>query len=361
MDVEVVRRDLATARLVPGRPLPDEPPAGTALARIESFALTANNVTYAVTGDLLGYWRFFPAADERYGRVPVWGHAEIVASSCPGVEVGGRCYGFWPTSSHLLLAPVDIGPGGFVDGTAHRADLPDVYNRYERAADRNDVDPDGEARAALWRPLFTTSFLLDDWIGSAADGDTGDPIVISCASSKTALGLAHLLRAHGRGEVVGLTSAGHVEFCGRTGVYDRVVAYDELPEGLGAGPATYVDIAGNPTVTAAVHRHLGDRLRRSVRVGFTHHDAPPPSGSGNSRPGPAPEMFFAPDHVRRRLADWGGPGFAERLAAARNGFESGPAAAITLERINGADGVLSTWRQLVAGTADPRLGFVCSF
>ena len=29
--------------------------------RIESYAFTANNVTYGVAGDTIGYWKFFPA------------------------------------------------------------------------------------------------------------------------------------------------------------------------------------------------------------------------------------------------------------------------------------------------------------
>jgi hypothetical protein len=40
--------------------------------RVEQFGLTANNVTYGVTGDTLGCWRFLPAT-ERWGRIPAWG------------------------------------------------------------------------------------------------------------------------------------------------------------------------------------------------------------------------------------------------------------------------------------------------
>ncbi|NRA84799.1 MAG: DUF2855 family protein [Gammaproteobacteria bacterium] len=28
---------------------------------VDKFALTANNITYGMTGDTLGYWLFFPA------------------------------------------------------------------------------------------------------------------------------------------------------------------------------------------------------------------------------------------------------------------------------------------------------------
>ena len=30
---------------------------------VEKFAITSNNVSYAVSGDAIGYWRFFPAEE----------------------------------------------------------------------------------------------------------------------------------------------------------------------------------------------------------------------------------------------------------------------------------------------------------
>lgn len=35
---------------------------GEVLVKIDRFAITANNITYAVLGDKLGYWQFFPTA-----------------------------------------------------------------------------------------------------------------------------------------------------------------------------------------------------------------------------------------------------------------------------------------------------------
>jgi len=61
-DVEVVRNDLRQARIVDGAPIPADPADGTAVVRIEAFALTANNVTYGAVGDLVGNWRSFPAS-----------------------------------------------------------------------------------------------------------------------------------------------------------------------------------------------------------------------------------------------------------------------------------------------------------
>ena len=49
---------------------------------IEKFGLTANNVSYAITGDSIGYWGYFPA-DDNWGKVPTWGFAHVIDSNCP--------------------------------------------------------------------------------------------------------------------------------------------------------------------------------------------------------------------------------------------------------------------------------------
>ena len=44
---------------------------GEILVRIDKFGLTANNVSYALSGDQIGYWKFYPAQGN-WGRVPIW-------------------------------------------------------------------------------------------------------------------------------------------------------------------------------------------------------------------------------------------------------------------------------------------------
>jgi len=111
-DVEVVRNDLRQARIVDGAPIPADPADGTAVVRIEAFALTANNVTYGAVGDLVGNSRSFPASEDGWGRIPVWGHGAVVASAVDGGETGTRYFGFWPMSTHTVVQPGSIGPTG---------------------------------------------------------------------------------------------------------------------------------------------------------------------------------------------------------------------------------------------------------
>ena len=62
LTVQTLCTDLTRSRVVdvPLPPLGD----GALRLRMESFSVTANNVTYAVVGDAFGYWNFFPGEGE---------------------------------------------------------------------------------------------------------------------------------------------------------------------------------------------------------------------------------------------------------------------------------------------------------
>jgi len=100
---EVRRDQLAETRIVSEAVPPAEP--GEALLRIDAFALTANNITYGVTGDMIGYWQFFPAADEGWGRIPVWGFADVLSSEL--VDVADLLRNDFPQA---LLRPTHLRP-----------------------------------------------------------------------------------------------------------------------------------------------------------------------------------------------------------------------------------------------------------
>eukprot|EP01035_Chromulina_nebulosa_P012605 gene12605-16802_t len=107
-DLLVLRSDLHQTKIAPVTLV--DPAEGEVLFRVESFALTANNVTYAVAGDQIGYWRFFPKADG-WGCIPAWGYGVVEASAHPDFTAGERFYGYWPMGSHLLAEwqmPVEI-------------------------------------------------------------------------------------------------------------------------------------------------------------------------------------------------------------------------------------------------------------
>ena len=85
------------------------------ILKIDKYAFTANNITYAVVGEKMGYWHFFPA-EEPYGIVPVWGFADVVSSNYENISLDDRYYGYFPMSTYLKVDPKNVKPFGFVDG-----------------------------------------------------------------------------------------------------------------------------------------------------------------------------------------------------------------------------------------------------
>jgi Protein of unknown function (DUF2855) len=85
---------------------------GDVLVKVEQFAFTANNMTYALIGGATGwYWDFFPAP-RGWGRIPVWGFGKVVASEINDVETGEDLFGYFPMSTHVILKPGKIRSDG---------------------------------------------------------------------------------------------------------------------------------------------------------------------------------------------------------------------------------------------------------
>ncbi|HKB51235.1 MAG TPA: DUF2855 family protein [Solirubrobacterales bacterium] len=346
-DFLVKRDDLRECRVAESAA--PELESGQALLRVETFGLTANNVTYAVFGEAMSYWNFFPTEDG-WGRVPMWGFAEVERSEAEGVESGMRVYGYLPPSSHLVVTPADAGPAGFVDGSPHRAALPSAYHRYLVTGADPFYRSDTEEIQMLLRPLFFTSFLIDDQLADEGLVTRG-PVLISSASSKTALAAAFMLAQREGVELVGLTSPRSAGFVEGLGIYDRTVTYDKI-NSLAGGPASLIDVAGDGEVRLAVHSHYGDELAHSMTVGATHWEE---LGAGAGElPGPSPTFFFAPDRVVKRSEDWGRGGLENRVADAWRPFCEWTSSWLEPIRGQGFDAVRDAYLDVIEGRVEPK-------
>jgi hypothetical protein len=323
--------------------------SGQALLRVDSFGLTANNITYAVLGQTMSYWDFFPASDG-WGRIPMWGFAEVERSEAEGVGTGTRVYGYLPPSSHLLVTPTAAGGHGFLDGSPHRAALPSAYQSYLATGADPLYRQQTEALQMLLRPLFFTSFLIDDQLSDAGLCARG-PIVISSASSKTAIAAAFLLAQREGAELVGLTSARSAEFVEGLEVYDRTVTYDAI-DSLERVPSAFVDIAGDAEVRLAVHSHYGDELVHSMAVGITHWED---LGAGSRElPGPTPTFFFAPDRLAKRSVDWGRGELQRRIAEAWHPFCEWTGGWLEVVAARGFEAIEHVYLDVLEGRVDPK-------
>lgn len=348
----LVRRD-ALDRLAVNETLAPEPGDGEILLQIEAIALTANTVTYAVVGASIGYWNFFPAA-EGWGVVPAWGFARVVASRCPEIAVGERVYGFLPMASHLLVTPGKISTGLFRDMAPHRQPMSAVYNQYRRLAAELPATPGREALRMLFEPLFLTSFLIEDTLRRAAfHGATS--VVLTSASSKTALGTAYGLRDRSPGvQRIGLTSAANLAFVEQTGLYDTVLAYDAIDTLAPAGPSVVIDFAGDAAVLDSVYARLAGRIALCLRVGVTHHDARTTAVVPLE---PKPAWFFAPDAATTLIGEIGQDAFNLAVAAQWDGFVALAAGLVRVVEEQGIEALQRIWRLQVAGQAKPDTGY----
>jgi hypothetical protein len=328
---------------------------GEALARIDMFALTANNVSYALSGEAIGYWRFFPAEDP-WGRVPVWGFADIVESACAEVTAGTRIWGFFPMASHVILRPQRTGQRSFVDASDHRAQLPAIYNSYQVTdADPPELTALAEERCLLF-PLFSTSYVLFDYLCDHAFFGA-QRILIGGCSSKTGMGLAKLLHdsAAPRPEVVGIASERSRSFLEDLGVCDRVVLYGEVAAMDPSTPTVFVDMSGEGALVSTVHATLAGQLKASVAIGATHWSA---ERHRNASGGVAHDFFFAPAHFAKRDRDWGPGEILRRAQRASMDLSIQLRPHINIRRPVGALQAAEAFCDLVRGDVPARDGII---
>ena len=374
MDFQVDRGDLARCRTVSGTSAPLE--AGQVRLRVEAFACTSNNITYAILGEAFGYWAAFPA-EPPWGRIPAWGYAEVVASDHDEVTVGTRAFGLVPMSSELVLTPDRVDPTGFTDIPPYRSELAGTHNRYRVIAPRSGAvsgpgvasgsrvasgpgaaddlaATDREELCMVLHPLFATAFLLEDHLDDN-DAFGADVLVVSSASSKTSMAIAFQIQRRGARHLVGVTSSDNREMVEATGLYDHVLTYDEVPE-LPGDAACYLDVAGSVPIRSAVHERFGVGLVKSVMIGATHWQD---RGAGEQDlPGAVPTLFFAPSQASQRVRDWGVAELEERLAAAWSEFATWSAGWMRFEHRHGAAAVQDTYLRLLHNGADPRMGSI---
>ena len=343
-----------TLQTRPGRAIED----GEVLAKVDRFAFTANNVTYGVVGERIGYWKFFPVAEDGWGIIPVWGFADIVESKCEGVSVGDRLYGYWPMASHLIMQPGKISASRLIDAAPHRAELPPVYNSYSRVNADPTYDQSTDDERMVLYPLYATSFCLYDFF-SDNDWFGAERIIIPSASSKTAIGTAYAFKDDDQSpQTLGLTSPKNKAAVDALGQYDDTLVYDDI-EDIDAGvPSAIIDMSGNGAVLGRLHKHLGDNMMYTSNVGVTHYDANEMS-TDFIRDRSA--MFFAPGHIQKRASEWGPGEFEKRAFAFWQDAAVKSRQWLKIEKQSGATAVEKAYRDVLAAKTPADAAWVVSF
>jgi len=327
---------------------------GEARLRIDRFALTANNITYAAFGEVMRYWDFFPANGESKGRLPVWGFADIVESRADNLPVGGRVYGYFPAASELIVLPSRISDAGFVDASEHRAQLPPAYNRYIRCSGDTGYDPTREEEQMVLQPLYLTGWLLARFLHDEG-GFGAERIFLTSASSKTAIGMAKCLKDNpvSGTKICALTSENSREFVEGLELYDDVQLYSDIGNMDVSASAVIIDFAGDANVNLDMHTCFGDQLKANIRVGGAHWQESAPA---RGLPGPKPVFFFAPEHLEKARAALGVGGFHSAYGLDWVAFAGTARTWLTFREFQGAEACLDIYSKLVAGDASARDG-----
>lgn len=328
------------------------------LLEVDSFGFSANNITYAALGFKMGYWGFFPAEDG-FGIVPVWGFASVKASRHPAVAEGEKVFGYLPMASHWVIKAGKVAKHGFSDIHEKRKSISPVYDQYLRCAQDPGYNPAREAWQLNFRPLYMTSFVLDDYVAELSQKES---LLLSSASSKTALGTAQLLKSqqatrHAHYQVIGLTSQDKVEMVKNTGCYDAVISYDNLAQLDKNLSYWLLDFAANGTLIDQLSLALGKPLDKVTLIGATDWKA-------DTKPNPKAldaEIFFAPARVKLRQQEWGHETFLARYAEAWQGFASKVNDTFYAQPHVGCDAIIELYLATLNGHADTQALNVLSF
>ncbi|AWW74987.1 hypothetical protein CD351_11170 [Erythrobacter sp. KY5] len=333
---------------------------GAIRLEVESFSVTANNITYAVVGDGFGYWNFFPPAGadaDGKGIVPMWGHAKVIESNSDEIDVGERVYGYLPMATHLDVIPGKVSDSSFMDMAEHRQPMSPIYNQYSRLAADPEHDPAREAERMIYGPLFKTGFLIEYFMRKEGWFDATE-VIMTSASSKTAMGLASVAKQNSPDiKRIGLTSEANVEFVEETGLYDDVYTYAEIGT-LSLNDCVTVDFAGNAEVLGKLHEHFNAMLKYSCLVGATHIEARSSFNQDGELPGPKPTLFFAPDHAVAFFKEHGPVEGGKLVAATWHAFLDSVEGEVEIVKLKGLDAARETFLEMVGGSVDPAKGIV---
>lgn len=357
MQFEVDRFDPTKTRVVE-EPIIELTPGRAKLA-IERFGLSANNISYHSLGDAMGYWKLFPSHDVEspWRRIPVWAVATVVESAHDDLAVGGRFFGLFPMGDSVVVEAADVRTTSFRDAALHRQDvMAPVWNHYTVLP--GDTESTAEERSwnVLLRPLAITGYLVGDHL--AEHGCFGaDTVVLSSASSKTALMTAFFLRSLGAPRVVGLTSPGNRQFVLDTGAFDQVETYGDLDHLNGKG-FVFLDYAGNITVRAGVVDACGTSLVKHFAMGMAQAPDLGQLMDTSSLGGPPPELFPAQLAVTSRRRELGGEEYDLRTVAAMSDARSWTNDWLAIIEGQGMDAVEGVYRSLLAGDVSPNSGHV---
>ena len=340
------------------------------ILKVDKFALTANNISYGITGDALGYWRFFPpqsptreskSSDSQWGRLPVMGFATVISSNNGQIQVGEKVWGFMPMATHVKILAGRISNTGFSDISPYRDGLAPLYAAFERVKSNPFHSPQNEDYEILVRGLFITSWLVDDFMDDNQYFGASQYLITS-ASSKTSIALAFAVKKRGKHPSIGMTSSSNKAFVESIGCYDQVISYDEITNLNADIPSILVDMAGGKATLTAIHCHFTEQLCYSCRIGATHHSdiLPANIAKDSGLSGAVPTFFFAPTQLKKRTKDWGSNETMKQIGLSLLDYIEFCRSVISIEHTTNKNDINAIYQRILLGKSDASTGQIVS-
>ena len=190
----------------------------------------------------------------------------------------------------------------------------------------------------------------------AIRSDSSEEIIVTSASSKTALAFAYLLKNnHPNINLTGITSRKNVDFCSELGIYNNIYNYDNLDD-INASKCSIVDFTGNTDLLIQLQSKVLQELKKCISVGLSHWD----NRSLNNGLPLKSELFFAPTHARAKQSEWGSKRFKIRLNQSISDFIKWADNWMIINKI-GIKGIIPIYHQVVSGMIDPKEGLILKF
>ncbi len=355
---DVKKEDLAQSRVISIDEMSQKETENSVWVKTEKFAFSANNITYAAFGSSMLYWNINPRDDE-WGNIPVWGNAVVTKSNRDDIKVAQRLYGVFPMATEAMLNLTSSMPGTFMENSEHRSAVAPVYNRYTILRENQGQMPeDAQDAMIVFQPLFITAYLLASYLGDQ-ECFGAKQVVVTSASSKTAIGLSHYLQSSSADvKVVGLTSEGNKNFVSGLSSYDEAVTYDEIETTLPKQSTVVVDFAGDPALVGRLRSELGDELVKIIGIGATDWQS---SEKQLTQQAKDVEFFFAPTHIGQRIKAEGAAEFQKGIAEAWKSLLPEVAKWIEIKRVTGPQDIESAYIEILNNRVKPSEGYVFSF
>merc|ERR1712194_478539 len=200
-------------------------------------------------------------------------------------------------------------------------------------------------------------------------GDTGqiNSVIISCASSKTAMALAYCLRMRGgcaiereMSCVVGLATKEHLEFVKSTDLYHFVYTYEEVESLPNNRTIVYMDFKCDGEVRQAITLRMGTNLMYNMVLGPAVFQKKMKDQRCEKR---AREILFDESSWRERrrmVAEVTKTGRNEKLRYSYKAFVERLQKYVSLKHASAAEPFREMYDVIYSNKASPSEAYVCS-